>query len=60
MLTMRSHGLRTMVKMRSLVYIKTNVNTAGEANYLPGQSGCPHSIPLARRLGDPRYRSASG
>ena len=25
----------------------------------PGQSGCPHSIPLARRLGDPRYRSAS-
>ena len=26
----------------------------------PGQSGCPHSIPLARRLGGPRYRSASG
>ena len=26
----------------------------------PGQSGCPHSIALARRLGGPRYRSASG
>ena len=29
-------------------------------SHTPGQFGCPHSIPLARRLGGPRYRSASG
>jgi hypothetical protein len=32
----------------------------GATQHPPGQSGCPHSIPLARRLGGPRYRSASG
>ena len=35
-------------------------HTTHHTSHTPGQSGCPHSIPLARRLGGPRYRSASG
>merc|ERR1712091_460566 len=35
-------------------------HTTHHTSHPPGQSGCPHSIPLARRLGGPRYRSASG